>query len=219
MRVSVVCEGSTDFPVLDVVIRAAIPKSKPISRHVQPNYDALRQRLPGTPGPGWQGVRRFLKSPSLAVALEHCDVLIVQVDASIRKLREIATQLPGAGEDDPILELLREHVVGWFGATPTAKAVIVLPKEETESWLVAVHTNRHNVEEIEDPVGELVAKGLIPISENEPWKAQARYTVLAAPLERLVKNEKKLRGLTELDGFVSKLRRIERRLRIQVEGL
>jgi hypothetical protein len=211
MWVNIVCEGSTDFPVLETVIRSAIPKSRPAFRHIQPDFDALRENRPGTPGTGWQGVRRFLKSPSLAVALENCDILVVQVDASIRKLDEIAKHLLNIGEVVLVLDPLRDHVAGWFGETPKDKAVIVLPKENTEAWLVAVHTRRHNVEEIEDPAQELAVKGLIPAGRSDPWKAQATYLELAAPLAGFVKDEKRLRGVPELERFVGELRRIERR--------
>lgn len=213
MRVGVVCEGSTDYPVLETVIRASIPRLKPTCRLIQPDFDALRDRRPGIPGSGWQGVRALLKSPAVAVALDSYDLLVVQIDASVRKLREVATELRKTrdGEEDSVLEPLREHVAGWFETTQTDKEVIVLPKEGTEAWLVAVHTRRHHVEDIDDPAGELAARGLIPTDDGVPWKAQARFADLASPLASLVKERRKLAAVPELQRFVGELRRFERR--------
>jgi hypothetical protein len=209
MRVSIVCEGSTDFPVLEAVLRAAIPQMKPAAFLVQPDFDALREKRGEAPGPGWQGVRKFLKGPDAAVALGTYDAMIIQVDASIRKEPEVVKE---SGEEGEAIELeaLRALVTGWLVTEESTKAVFVLPREATEAWLLAAHTHLHRVEEIEDPAGSLADRELIAREKGSPQKKQERYRELAKPLPALVGDPRKLRAVPELERFVGDLRSFAR---------
>ena len=126
LTVAVLCEGSSDFPVLKAVVEAALAPAELTFRLVQPDFDALRQKVPGTPGPGWQGIRKYLGLPALRVAAERNDIVLVQVDADVRLSNEVAAQLEPPGPEDGELDPLCRHVKSWMKGGVTASVVIAL---------------------------------------------------------------------------------------------
>jgi hypothetical protein len=92
-----------------------------------------------------------------------------------------------------------------LGASAPEKAVIVLPKEQTEAWLLAVHTKLKDVEAEPNPRAVLVDRGILPLVEKE--RTTAVYAMLAAPLAQFISDAKRLRAVTELARFVGKLQR------------
>ena len=104
MQVGIVCEGSTDYEVLKTIAAEILAAHEPTFSLLQPPFDRL-QRLADDrkPAGGWQAVRSYLRAGRLRVAM--LDLVIVHVDASIRKLPELARDL-----DDDELETLCEHV-------------------------------------------------------------------------------------------------------------
>ena len=212
MDVRIVCEGSTDWTVLEVVVRAALGDAQTTVAIVQPDFDALRSKTPDVLATGWTGVRAYLRGGGAQVAAEHCDTFVVQVDADIRTRPQIAEAV--GGQPDPAgLDSLCDHVKGWFAGGVPASVVIVLPREATEAWLLAVHTRIVDVESIFDPARELVARGLIGGEQHVPAKGEIAYRKLAAPLARVVGDRKALARVPELERFVGKLRQAERRVR------
>jgi hypothetical protein len=201
MRVGIICEGSTDFAVLEALALRVAGASE--CKLLQPDFDRLRHRE-ATPGPGWQGVRRFLRTSGPALFLGVYDAIIIHVDASVRHDPEIAARLEKSAKEDNELEPLCRHVKGWAGKLPDA-AVIVLPREELESWLLAAHTAIKDVEAVADPAEVLAGRGIIPRRNGEPDKTEEQYRELATSLVRLAQNRKRLAGVPELGRFLFKL--------------
>lgn len=203
MIVGIVCEGSTDSAVLQAICAEVLGKEGLRFRALQPDFDRLRQRDPAAAGPGWQGVRKFLQDPANMLLTATLDVLVVQVDADIRRLPEIAGHLAQEGDEE--LSPLCAHVKGWMaGGVPDA-AIIVLPRESTESWIVAAATRKKNVEGIADPAGALVDAGILGIVRGKPEKRAADYQAHFPALLSKLKDLRELRAIPELERFVGKL--------------
>lgn len=218
MDIRIVCEGSTDSAVLRVVMGVVLKDYIPVINMIHPDEDALRkkpkERPPGTLGPGWQGVRAWLKrGAAVHAALAGADLLVVHVDADIRRENEIARGLraPESGEDQ--LDPLCEHVKTWFAGGVPPNAIVVLPREATEAWLLAVHSRLINVEADPMPAKTLQATGLIGTKGVDPHKRPVRYRELAASLAVLIADSRQLARVPELERFVNKLRSLARVLR------
>lgn len=199
MRVGIICEGSTDFVVLEALAQDLLPADECVLLH--PDFDKLRATGLAS---GWQGVRKFLQTSAAALGLAVYDAFIIQVDASVRKGLELTHSEEEGFES---LEPLREHVRGWAAEGLPESAIIVLPREELEAWLVAAHTNVKDVEALEDPAGELAARGIIGQKKGRPDKDSKVYRELANPaLVKFALDAKKLRRVPELERFVGELR-------------
>jgi hypothetical protein len=160
----------------------------------------------GALGPGWQGVRAYLQGPSVTVVAALCDVLIVHVDADVRRASAIEKTLrePDSREQD--LDPLCEHVKSWFAGGVPPNAIVVLPREATDAWLLAARSNVTDVEADPAPATTLKAMGLIGTRRDGPSKEAAIYKHLAGPLAGLVLDKKRLDRVPELARFMGKLR-------------
>src|SRR6266540_2889075 len=128
MRVGIICEGSTDFAVLESLALELISADECIL--LQPDFDKLRGG-DTTFGPGWQGVRKFLQTSAPGLAIGTFDVVVVQVDASIRNTDAIKRlDLPAPSADEPELSALCSHVKSWAKGGLPSSAVVALPREE-----------------------------------------------------------------------------------------
>ena len=236
MRVAIICEGSTDRAVLEAVIRALVHVEEMVPLH--PDFDRLRRppgsrwRLPT----GWQAVRAFLRDFSPGLGAGQYDLVVIQVDASIRLLPEInkvlrqaqTVESPADGGEEPVasgrsrrprralaqvaeLAPLCAHVQSWSPRGLRESAAVVLPREGTEAWLLAANSQVKNVESLHAPERRLAQKGLIGVRGGDPEKLAERYGELARPLVRLVKDSKSLRAVPELERFVGKVRERARR--------
>jgi hypothetical protein len=202
LRVGIICEGPTDYIVLSEVMKAQGPVQQ--LTLLQPPTD----RLTG-PGPGWQGVRRFLQTEGIALEIGVHDVVVVHVDADVRKDAELRGRL----REDPDPESLGplcDHVKSWFADGVTPNAIIVLPREATEAWLLAAHTNIVRPETVEDPAAVLAARGIIPSHDGKPLKISGVYRRLSVALVRLIRRHA-IENLPELERFLAKLRARRRR--------
>ncbi len=210
MRVGVICEGSTDFAVIEALALEIADADECVLLH--PDFDRLRAGETSA-GTGWQAVRKFLRSNARGLGLGLFDAIVVQVDASLRLLREIANhELRSPEEDEPDLAPLCEHVRGWAEGRLPGSAVIALPREELESWLLWAHTNLKNVEAHTDPAEELAARGLIArTKKGAPDKDAARYRALSVALTLRAQRPKERKQVAELDRFVGKLQALARR--------
>jgi hypothetical protein len=205
MRVGIICEGSSDFAVLEALALELLPADECVLLH--PDFDKLQSTGDPAHAPGWQGVRKFLLTSGPALGLLVYDLLVIQVDASIRKLKEL--RLPRPQEEEPgpeALDPLRAHVENWAAGHLPESSIIVLPREELETWLVAAHTHLKDVEAIEDPAGELASRGLIKMKKGKPDKDSEVYRTLAEQLVMLARDTKKVRKVPELERFVGELR-------------
>jgi hypothetical protein len=105
--VGIVCEGTTDFPVLRQVVIGVFGPATEVAL-LQPRTDMLRGK---SNAPGWQGVRAFCASAVAHVASAH-DVLVFHVDADVRD--KVGQQLEAADDDEDLTPLCR-HVKTWLG--------------------------------------------------------------------------------------------------------
>ena len=213
MRVGIICEGSSDFVLLEALALDLLSADECVQLH--PDFDKLKATGDSSHAPGWQGVRKFLQTSSgPALALAVFDVIVIQVDASIRKLRELKLPQPEewADEAEP-LDALCDHVKSWATDGLPESAIIALPREDIEAWLVAVHTRIRNVESLGNPAGELVAQGIIETVNGKPNKRAEAYRALAVPLVKLARDAKKVKAIPELERFVNKLRARARKVR------
>ena len=214
MRVGVICEGSTDFAVIEALAIELAAADECVL--LQPDFDRLRAGETSA-GTGWQAVRKFLRKSGPALGLGLFDVLIVQVDASIRFLGEIAgAGLRAPAADEPDLAPLCEHVRSWAEGRLPEGAVIALPREELESWLLWAHTNLKNVEARASPAEDLARRDLIArTKKGAPDKDAARYRELSVALTRRAKHAQERKHVAELDRFVGKLLALARAARRQ----
>jgi hypothetical protein len=203
LRVGVICEGITDYVVLGEVVKTQ--RSVDRLTLLQPPRD----RLTG-PGPGWQGVRQFLKTEGAGLDIGVHDLVVVHVDADIRTDPAISRQLSVDEEDPGSLERLCDHVKSWFVGGVSANAVIVLPREATDAWLLAAHTNIVRPETVEDPSAVLAERGLIGQRDGRPLKSAEDYRQLSQALVRLIRRRRTAK-LPELERFLRKLQAFGRR--------
>ncbi|MCX4247393.1 hypothetical protein [Paraliomyxa miuraensis] len=194
--------------MLEAIASEVLREHEPTFSLLQPDFDRLvRPRGAGKPASGWQAVRAFLRAGNARAAL--LDLVIVQVDASVRVNGEVAPHL----DPDAELEGLCEHVKAWIGQPVPSSVLITLPREEIETWLVAANTRRKAVENIGDPAAVLVGAGLLEVRKGGPSKDARAYEVLVQPLRRFLRDPKLLRSVPELERFCSKLRAHTRRRR------
>lgn len=212
MKVGIICEGSSDFVLLEALALDLLPADECVQLH--PDFDKLRATGDSSHAPGWQGVRKFLQTSGPALALAVYDVIVIQVDASIRKLRELKLPQPEAleGEPEP-LDALCDHIKSWATDGLTESAVIALPREDIEAWLVAAHTRVKDVEALGNPASELATHGIIGTVNGKPSKNAEAYRELAVPLVKLARDAKRVRAVPELERFANKLRARARKVR------
>jgi hypothetical protein len=60
MRVGIICEGPTDFVVLEALALELLPADECVLLH--PDFDKLQSTGDPAHAPGWQGVRTFLQT-------------------------------------------------------------------------------------------------------------------------------------------------------------
>jgi len=96
MRVGIICEGSTDYPVLRAIVAAVLHSQHPAFSLLQPDFDGLRRpagiRKAAT---GWQAVRAFLQEGNAQIS--PLDLIVVQIDASVRRIDSVARKLETEG--------------------------------------------------------------------------------------------------------------------------
>jgi hypothetical protein len=204
MNVGIICEGTTDYEVLTVVVQQAIAPKIPTFSLLQPDGDRLAMSSSGPVSSGWQAVRKFVQTSEAGLRLGSFDLVVVHVDADIEAHVEGALARE-AGDEPGGLDALCRHVKGWMRADPPANTVIVLPRMSVEAWLVALHTHHKDVEAFPDPAAVLADKGLLPRRENKVEKKRMAFRKLAEGLPALIKDRRSLNALPELERFVGKV--------------
>ncbi|AKT37474.1 hypothetical protein [Chondromyces crocatus] len=196
IRVGIICEGTTDDAVLRAIVGALVHPRQVVFALLQPDSDRLQPRT----GPGWQGVRKFLKeAPELSAS--PLDLIVVHVDADVRGSPEVTAHLRAVEEGEHDLEPLCDHVKDWMISGVPDAVVIVLPRERTESWLLAANSKVKHVEAIAEPDRMLPDPG----SRGKREKSRPAYEALVQPLLPLLSRRNALRGLPELERFCGKV--------------
>jgi hypothetical protein len=201
MRIGIICEGRTDDTVLRAILRELCKPKDLVFVPLQPPTDKLGNVGKG----GWQGVRKFLGHPSSALSAAPLELIIIQVDADTRHDPAIAPHLTREEGDDD-LDALCRHVKSWAKASLPDSVVIALPRETTDTWLLAAHSRRKNVETIENPARVLADAGCLRTENNKPLKSAADYEKLAVSLLVKLKDPGELHAIPELERFVGKVR-------------
>ncbi|MGK4001057.1 hypothetical protein WMF31_00425 [Sorangium sp. So ce1036] len=199
--IGLVCEGESDAIVLQAVLDQVFGVE---------GYRLRPLRLGhGRHGPvgGKSAVQRWCErhGPEIGVSLlRDCQLLIVHLDADARKALKIATT-----------KELCEVIQGWLGLdrrrredrrTMSPRLIIVIPKEATDTWLLATLGSANpQLESAEGPRARLVAAGELPPSDA-PWSVRReRYAQLSARLAAQLPQLGEV--LFELRHFLEKLSR------------
>lgn len=209
MRIAAIIEGPTDKVIIECVLVHVLKQDSLAITTLQPQFDALLVKQPGVRAPGWQGVRGFLQSEEFELAQQLFDLVIVHIDASVRKLPDVRNLLL-KGEDE--LDGLCRVVKSWANAAPAANCVIVLPREEIESWLLAAHSHAKRIEQIADPLSRLREVGLVGEGKG---KSSVKYRELCRALPSVIDDADQLARIPELERFVGKIRSFRSRHRKQ----
>lgn len=204
MNVGIICEGTTDYEVLTVVVHKVIAPRIPAFTLLQPDGDRLAGPFSGPVSSGWHAVRKFLQTSEAGLGIGSFDLVIVHVDADVEAL-VVGASARDEGDERGGLDALCRHVKGWIGGDVPANVVIVLPRASIEAWLVALHTNYKNVEAITDPAAVLADNGLLPRHGDVIEKKRAAYRRLVATLPALMKDPRRVDALPELRRFMGKV--------------
>lgn len=192
MQVRIVCEGRTDFTLIEQVVLAVFGPCE--INPICPARDSL-----GMWGPaGWTRVKQWCERGVEQIADEMViagiDVIVVQVDGDLCG-RE---GLPGTPDD------LCSHVKSeWLGGTPPPGVVICIPVPATDTWLAAALDP--SVRETDDPLVHLVLLGLLcePPPGEKPRKSEPAYRDHAGQLAAAAPTIRST--LPELDRLMIKL--------------
>ncbi|WP_437679163.1 hypothetical protein [Sorangium sp. So ce131] len=200
MIIGIVCEGSSDFPVLKAVVEAVLGDGHEV-RPLWPETDKLSRPA------GWTGVKAWCEAQgswlSTFMELGNIDLLIIHVDADIR--HKVSGRKSKGRE--PTTQDLCDTIKGWLGLAQGVRGrrvLIVIPAQATEAWLVAAQGSpTRDLENEAEPIKKLIKRKLVRTTGGRPDKSPAVYRELAEPLRS---RASELRGvLRELDHFMGKL--------------
>lgn len=191
MRVGIVCEGRTDFVVLEQVLLAVFGPCEITT--LQP----MRHQLDPTrwSEAGWKKVQSWCKARGAAgiadeMTIGEIDVLVIHVDGDVCGKEDLPNSRPD----------LCSHVQHqWIGSPSTPRGVVIcIPAMASDTWLAAAIHPSLACPELEaepDVVGRLQGSG---IRKNQyDYRAHAAKVRDAVPALR--------RTLPELERFVRKL--------------
>lgn len=213
MRVGIICEGETDYPVLRAVIAYVCRDPTLVIVPLCPDSDRLRSPSTGPVASGWQAVRSFLQTNGEDLEVGAFDMVVVHVDADVLA---VLSPPPPPQPSDPHggLDALCRHVKGWSRRSLPEHVVVVLPRPASEAWLLAAHTNVKRIEEVEDPAEQLAQRSLLTRArDGSVLKRRATYQQLAASLAVLLGDARRLEELPELERFVGKLFGVQKAVR------
>jgi hypothetical protein len=145
---SVVCEGPSDYCVIEAVLVAVFGDVDFILQRIQP-LESLYGGDAGPYGGGWKGVRAWCEatrdkwgSVGASRAGITGDILIIHIDADVAGEPEINCAQP-CPPADPTVRNLRAEMLGWLGnATVPDWIVLCTPSKDMDAWvLTALYPN------------------------------------------------------------------------------
>lgn len=165
----VVCEGPTDYRVIEAAIAAMLDGADFVLQRVQPP-ESLYGGDAGPYGGGWKGVRAWCQTTceewgtvgSSRPGLKT-DLLIIHLDAETAKEAEVNCDQPCPPARDTA-QLLEHALLGWMGDAAVPNWIVFcLPSRDSDAWvLVALYPNdpwaMDNVECRERPAERLLNK-------------------------------------------------------------
>lgn len=186
-NIGIVCEGPTDFIILQAVIDTITGESN-IFYPLQPEPDVI-----GRYESGWKGVLKWcmdhaaIKKQFMNSIQPALDFLVIQMDGDVsRKDKPVhcgcnptlcpdrgslnllycdttkcPIALPCNGHGAPITGYM-EHLKGLISSNliDIDDTCIVIPCDSLEAWVVAAFDGPENVEHIEDPWRQVILKGV-----------------------------------------------------------
>ena len=174
----VVCEGPTEFIILERVVRALWPEVDQVLP-LQPQLDATRRAVGAS---GFSGVRKWCQESSgtLADVIDAgigppLDLLVIalDVDAAIQVKIEDPPASPSSYDAGRLCRMVRDWLAGAAGTRLPAELVIALPAMEIEAWAVAALLKKPaRPETIEKPSEWLVKEGKLSLDEARPGKVR-----------------------------------------------
>lgn len=134
-RIYIVCEGITDFRVIESALRSLRPARDWIPTMIQPDFSAAFEGL-GPFGGGWKGVRGWCNETLPLLDLDPPDALIVHVDADVAHEDEVDCACPCPPPCDTT-NALRSYIQQyWCNNQLPAIAVLCTPSKNTECWVL-----------------------------------------------------------------------------------
>ena len=141
----IVCEGDTDYVVLDAILSAVFEDH--VATMIQPERPAFAGKAYTEMGSGWKGVRKWCaqcqeRDGGLARAmvqspLSQVSALIIHVDADIAGQGDIDCERSCPPASATVDEL-RSKVLEWAGEERVPDHVVLcIPSKSTETWVVA----------------------------------------------------------------------------------
>ncbi len=210
MRVAIVCEGRTDFVLLEQIVLAVFGPCE--ITPLVPMRDALDDAR-WSPKAGWTQVKAWCEGLGVQgiadeMAMGTIDVIVVHIDGDMcGREGHPATR---AGLCDHIKQT-------WMGAPTSPPGVVIcIPAFATDTWLAAALDAVIATPALEadaDPLSHLVRLGVLkpaPPGETTPRKNQYAYKQRAAVLGTRAAALRP--ALTELDRFMGKLEALRRTL-------
>lgn len=134
--VQVVCEGETDFIVIEAAMAALLPSRSIVLIMTQPDISETFKTL-GENGGGWKGVRNWCQRvlPFFGITAPP-KALIIHVDADVADDADVncamACPPPAA-----TTTLLRDFIVqNWCAGSVPDQTVFCTPSKNTEAWVL-----------------------------------------------------------------------------------
>ena len=183
---AVVCEGATDFPILEAIILELWPEIDRVLP-LQPPLDELGQ--PKSPRGGWSEVQKWCEAHAgtLTELLsddfgDPIDLLVVALDVDIAIQARIMNP-PRQGLTPYAAKRLCNAVKGWLAAGAQRlpiELVIGLPAMAVEAWIIAaLFRDCKNPEQLADPARYLAEHGKLEMKDGRPWKRISQHRSFA----------------------------------------
>lgn len=145
-RFHIVCEGPSDYYVIEAALTAILNNTDFLLERVQPP-ESLYGGDAGPFGGGWKGVRAWCQSIREAWgsvggsrSANKCDLLIIHLDAETADEDEINCGRPCPPAHETVIEL-GNVLLQWMGdASLPDWIVFCIPSKDTDAWvLVALY--------------------------------------------------------------------------------
>lgn len=134
--VQVVCEGVTDFIVIEAAVKALFPGKGIVLTMIQPDTSEVFRTL-GSHGGGWKGVRSWCKQVLPLFGLSAAPkALILHVDADVADDPEVACaqNCPPASATTTALKQFVTR--DWCAGSVPKQVVFCTPSKNSEAWVL-----------------------------------------------------------------------------------
>jgi hypothetical protein len=200
-RIYFVTEGKTDQIVIEGLITQWLGDEDFIPNHIQPPSSAYAEGLDSNLSEGWKGVlawwcqgERRIGPASRDEAFRQADCLIIHLDADVAAdphFKSPAFEGPSTPARHAC-DWIRDHLAEILGGSLPPKAVLCVPAQDLEAWIVcalhpAVADEHAPIESHPEPCGLLAAQKpprLVRSKDGRLRKDTAQYR---ASLDKIAK--------------------------------